>query len=110
MLVGIALIALEKIAVGAILPILVFVAIGVFIGVKSPYKKSMDNIRQISNMVITILILAIYLVYKTTGKSSTNNFYLFLPAIICLLLIACVCYNGAAIIHRLYKLLKGGNI
>jgi membrane-associated HD superfamily phosphohydrolase len=108
-LVGIALITLRNVAVGAIFPILVFAAIGAFIVVKSPYKKQRDNIRQIGNMVITIVILVLCLVYKVAGKS-TNSFYLFLPVIICVLLVACVCYNGAAIVYSVYEMIKGEKV
>lgn len=73
-----------------------------------PYTKNSHNVRFVCNMAITAIVMGIYLFYNisTTHEKGTTKIFMYLPLIICLLLLVCVVYNSAFIAHSLYKCIR----
>lgn len=69
--------------------------------------KMQHNIRFAINMVITISIMAAYLLYNISStEQKSSNIYLYLPLIIIVLLLICVIYNSIFIIVSLVKAIR----
>jgi membrane-associated HD superfamily phosphohydrolase len=107
-LVGVGLVLLLNVNAEAVLPMIVFIAIGAFIFVKKPYKQQLHNYRQIANMTIATIVECVYLAFTMTNSSvrDTSKIFFLLPLFVCGLLIICVGYNGAAIVYSIYKFFK----
>lgn len=110
-LVGSCLVFLLSTNIGAIVPLVVFLLTGIFVAVKKPYRENYQNYRVIANMSIALAVEAVYLAYTMIPAGQRNGMpiFFYLPFIICALLIACVIYNGVAIIYGIYKLFKSQN-
>lgn len=65
----------------------------------------------ILNMTITITILGIYLAYRIIDSDTQNKtkIFLYMPFVVCGLLVICVIYNSIAIIYSIYKMIKNRN-
>lgn len=107
-IVGVGLVVMMKTNVGAVFPLAFALLSGAFIVFKLPYLRKYNNVRQISNMIIVLVIMGIYLAYGLTDSKTKNssNIFFYLPLIVCALLILCVLYNGAAICYNIYNLFK----
>ena len=112
MLVGSGLVFLLSVKVEAALPIAIFVATGIFVAVKRPYKENYHNNRVIANMTIAITVEGIYMGYRMIdpAKQGSSKIFFYLPFIVCGLLLICVIYNSAAIVYSIYKMIKNKDI
>ncbi len=80
-----------------------FTAIGVYTIVNKPHKKLYHSYRVFANMAITVIILVIYIIYNNIPLDSKNNLiFLYLPIIVCVLLIICVIYSSITIIYEIF--------
>jgi len=106
--VGSGLVLLISVKKEGLLPLIIFLLIGAFIGVKQPYKEGHHNWRQVANMAIAIVISAIFLAYSSydTQMQNHSKTAAILPILVLILLLICVIYNGAAIVYSIYKMLK----
>lgn len=82
----------------------------ILVVVRRPYLNSIHNIRSGANLAITIAILAVYAFYKLQEESSKNlsKICLYLPILVCALLLACAVYSLVAIIYQIYTNCKSG--
>lgn len=108
LLVGSCLVFLLSVNINAAIPMGVFLLTGIFVAVKKPYREVYQNNRAIANMSIALIVEAVYLAYTLTpaDKRSSMPIFLYLPFVVCALLIVCVIYNGVAIIYNIYKMCK----
>lgn len=82
-----------------------FLLLGAFVAVRRPYLKPMHNVRFVCNMLICIIIQAIYLGYKraTLRDQTKQAVWLSMPILVCVLLIICVVYNAVALVYELVR-------
>lgn len=100
-IVGFTLINTYSLKFSLIIPMVIFLILGIFVFIKKPYKYLRHNIRFVANMLITIIILAIYTLYKfqTIENQNKTKIFFFLPLIVCVLLIICILYSAISIIY-----------
>jgi predicted ferric reductase len=92
---------------GNIVPIFVFSFIGIYMFFKRPHKKSYQTFRVILNMSITVIILIIYAIYGSAEDSQKSQpIFLYLPLLVCILLLVCVIYSSVGIFCRILILIK----
>lgn len=61
-------------------------------------------------MAISTVVEVVYLVYKITSPDQRNKpIFMYLPLIVCILLLVCVLYNSAAIAYSIYKYFRNEN-
>lgn len=107
-LIGFVIVATVKQKYSLISVIALTTIFGILTVIMRPYAKNSHNVRFLCNMIITAIVMGIYLFYNisTTHEKGTTKIFLYLPLIICLLLLVCVAYNGASIVHSLYKCIR----
>ena len=92
---------------GNIVPIFVFSFIGICMFFKRPHKKSYQTLRVILNMAITVIILIIYAIYGSAEDSQKSKpIFLYLPLVVCILLLICVIYSFIAIVYSILIFIK----
>ena len=90
-----------------IVPILIFTFIGICMLFKKLHKKSYQTFRVILNMAVTVIILIIYVIYGSADYSQkSKTIFLYLPLVVCILLLICVIYSFIAIIYNILIYLK----
>ena len=93
--------------IGAVVPLAVFLLTGIFIAVRKPYRENYHSYRAAANMAIAAVVMGVYLFYTLTPAENRNSgIFLYLPLIVCALLLICVIYNAGAIIYGIYKMCK----
>ena len=103
LIVGCSLVLMLTVDVQLLVPIIIFVFVGIFVLVKKPYQERYHSWRVLANMFIASVIMAIYLSYKsTTASSRKGDVFLYLPMLVVILLIICVLYNVVAMIYNFY--------
>ena len=107
-IVGILLVAMLDVNVEAGIPLALFFGLGIFLIVKRPYKNNYNNVRAITNMTISVVVMAVYLAYRMAPTSVKNKseIFFYLPLIICVLLMVCVLYNSAVLIYTIVTFFK----
>lgn len=80
-----------------------FLLLGAFVAVRRPYLKPMHNVRFVCNMLICIIIQAIYLGYKraTLRDQTKEQLWIIMPLVVCILLLICVIYNIIAVVYEM---------
>ena len=100
-LVGSCLVFLLLVEFSPAVTIGVFLLLGVFAVVRKPYLELRHNVRFACNTLICIAIQGIYLGYKKASFHDQNKqpLWLMMPVVVCVLLILCIIYNAAALVH-----------
>lgn len=107
LLVGSCLVFMLAANIGAVVPLAVFLLTGIFIAVRKPYRENYHSYRAAANMAIAAVVMGVYLFYTLTPAENRNSgIFLYLPLIVCALLLICVIYNAGAIIYGIYKMCK----
>ena len=106
-LVGSCLVFMLAANIGAVVPLAVFLLTGIFIAVRKPYRENYHCYRAAANMAIAAVVMGVYLFYTLTPAENRNSgIFLYLPLIVCGLLMVCVIYNSGAIVYSIYKMCK----
>jgi dipeptide/tripeptide permease len=107
LLVGSCLVFMLAANIGAVVPLAVLILTGIFIAVRKPYRENYHSYRAAANMAIAAIVMGVYLFYALTAAENRNSgIFLYLPLIVCGLLVVCVIYNAGAIIYGIYKMCK----
>ena len=103
-IVGLSIVITYQLKFSLIIPMVLFLLLGIFVFIKKPYKFLRHNVRFMLNMFITIIILAIYTFYKfqTIESQNKQKIFFFLPLIVCVLLIICIVYSVVSLIYEIY--------
>ena len=104
-IVGSCLVFMMDLKFGLLLPISLFIVFIVETVILRPYNNQKHNIRFISNMVISIIVLVIYLAHNATDQNThiQNQAWIYLPLVICVLLLICIIYSATFLIQSLIK-------
>ena len=105
---GTCLVFLLSFELSPLVTIAVFLLLGAYTVIRRPYLKTMHNVRFVCNMLICVVIQAIYLSYKKASFNDQNkqSVWLVMPIIVCILLIICIIYNVAILIYELFMKYK----
>ena len=104
-LVGTCLVLMLTTKIGAFIPLTIFFLTGIYITARKPYRENYHNYRAAANMTIAALVEGMYLCYGMAYPEYRNGgIFLYIPLVICIMLILCVIYNVAAIIYSIYKM------
>lgn len=105
LMVGVLLVVLINAKFQGISFVVIFSLVTLFIAVKKPYTKNYNNVRSAVNFAVIIIIQCVFLYYSTLDlqNKNKNKFVLYLPLIVCGLLLASVLYNSAAILYSVYQ-------
>ena len=102
------LVAMMSVKLNDIIPLSIFVLLGLLILIKRPYLDKINNIRAATNMGICIVVEGTYLWYRTatTEAQHKSSFAFYAPLIVCILLLLCVIYNSIVLVFYLVKTVK----
>jgi hypothetical protein len=91
-----------------LIPIGIFSALSVIVIIRKPYNKLLHNIRFCTNMVLAIMIQVIFMCYKIATKNNqqSQQIWLIMPIIVCILLIFCIIYNFVILIYEIVQYCK----
>ena len=105
---GTCLVFLLSFELSPLVTIAVFLLLGACTVIRRPYLKTMHNVRFVCNMLICVVIQAIYLSYKKASFNDQNKqpVWLAMPIVVCILLIICIIYNVAILIYELFMKYK----
>lgn len=103
--VGISLVLMMDIYLAQLFFIAIFLFLAIVVFVLRPYKEAYHNYRFIANMAITIAILIVYLCYTATREEDQpeNPIWLYMPLLVCGLLIICIVYNLFFLVYSIIK-------
>ena len=104
LIVGNCLVFMLDVNMELLLPLTLFLLFVVFVAIKKPFSQLYNNRRFIANMTISIIVGCIYIFYNEGEQDQIHHGPgIYLPIVVCTLLLLCVIYSSVIIIYEVVK-------